>query len=288
MQTQPPTNDAGSGPSTAAKDHVERELQIAYQIQQGFLPSTFPRLPDAEIAAVMQPARNVGGDFYDVIPLSGGRVALLIADVAGKGVPAALYMALARTLLRAHALSARPRYLSDALESAQVRQLMRTGSLGALAALGAVRQTNDYLIAHHSQDCMFLTLFCAVYEPQSRLLTYVNAGHNPPLVYTPPTDELHRLMPTDVAIGLLPDRLYEAHERPLNPGETLVLYTDGVTEAFNRQHEMFGEERLAQIVRRHPGAPAQVLLQAIETELDTFYGQAPQTDDITLLVMHCL
>jgi sigma-B regulation protein RsbU (phosphoserine phosphatase) len=267
---------------------MERELEIAYEMQQSFLPQTLPDVSDVEIAATMRPAREVGGDFYDVIPLSGGRVGVLVADVSDKGVPAALYMALARTLLRAHSLSARPQYLSDALESAQVRRLMRSGSLGALAALGAVRQTNDYLTEHHSESCMFVTLFYAVYDPQSHLLTYVNAGHNPPLLYNALTGEQDWLRPTDMIVGVLHGRPYEAQERQLCPGDVLVLYTDGVTEAFNTDHEMFETERLVEVVHAHATASAQELVEAIESGVTTFAGQAPQSDDLTLLVMRCL
>jgi len=263
---------------------MEQELEIAHQIQQSFLPKTFPQVPGIEIAAGMWPAREVGGDFYDVIPLSGGRVGMLVADVSDKGVPAALYMSLARTLLRAHSLSARPRYLSDALESAQVRRLMHTGSLGALAALGSVQLTNDYLIDNHSETSMFLTLFYAVYDPQSRLLTYVNAGHNPPFLLNALTGTEDWLRPTDMAIGLMPGRAYEAQERQLSPGDTLVLYTDGVTEAHNIHHEMFEEERLVETIRAHSAASAKELMETIKAEVITFESGVPQSDDITLLV----
>jgi sigma-B regulation protein RsbU (phosphoserine phosphatase) len=163
--------DQDEATHAAAGDLCLRDLEIAYDIQQSFLPQTFPAVSGVDLAAAMHPAREVGGDFYDVIPLSGERVGVLVADVSGKGVPSALYMALARTLLRTHSLSARPRYLVDALESAQVRQLMHTRSAGALAALGAVGLTNDYLTAYHAHSRMFLTLFYGVYDPQSRLLT---------------------------------------------------------------------------------------------------------------------
>jgi sigma-B regulation protein RsbU (phosphoserine phosphatase) len=272
----------------AGRERVKRELEIAYEMQQSFLPQTLPEVPGVEIAADMRPAYEVGGDFYDVIPLSGGRVGVLVADVSDKGIPAALYMALARTLLRTHSLSARPQYLSDALESAQVRRLMRSGSLGALAALGSVRQTNDYLTDHHSESCMFLTLFYAVFDPQSHLLTYVNAGHNPPFLYHAITGEQDWLRPTDMIVGIMPGRPYEAQERKLSPGHMLVLYTDGVTEAFNTNHEMFGEERLVEVARAHQTASAQELVEAIEAKVATFAGEAPQSDDLTLLVMRCL
>ena len=274
--------------TTARRERMEREMEIAHEMQQSFLPQTLPEVPGIEIAATMRPAYEVGGDFYDVISLSSGRLGMIIADVSDKGMPAALYMALSRTLLRTHSLSARPQYLSDALESAQVRRLMRSGSLGALAALGAVRQTNDYLTAHHSESCMFLTLFYSVYDPQSRLLTYVNAGHNPPLLYNTLTDEQDWLRPTDMIVGIMPGRPYEAAERQLSPGDVLVLYTDGVTEAFNTAHEMFGDERLAEVVRAQATASAQELVEAIETAVTAFAGQAPQSDDLTLLVMRCL
>ena len=273
--------------TTAARERMERELEIAREMQQSFLPQTLPEIPGVEIAASMHPAREVGGDFYDVIPLSGERLGVLVADVADKGMPAALYMALARTLLRAHSLSARPQYLSDALESAQVRRLMRSGSLGALAALGAVRLTNEYLTEHHSESSMFLTLFYAVYNPQRRLLTYVNAGHNPPLLYNPFSGEHDWLRPTDMIIGVMPERLYEAQARQLSPGDVLVLYTDGVTEAFNADREMFGVERLLEVVRTHHMASARELVEAIEAEVTAFAGEAPQSDDSTLLVVRC-
>jgi sigma-B regulation protein RsbU (phosphoserine phosphatase) len=282
------TRSSKEGEEIHQKERMERELEIAYEMQQSFLPQTLPDVSDVEIAATMRPAREVGGDFYDVIPLSGGRVGVLVADVSDKGVPAALYMALARTLLRAHSLSARPQYLSDALESAQVRRLMRSGSLGALAALGAVRQTNDYLTEHHSESCMFVTLFYAVYDPQSRLLTYVNAGHNPPLLYNAITGEQDWLRPTDMIVGVMPGRPYEAQERRLSPGDVLVLYTDGVTEAFNTDHEMFETERLVEAVCTHATASAQEVVEAIEAAVTAFAGQAPQSDDLTLLVMRCL
>jgi sigma-B regulation protein RsbU (phosphoserine phosphatase) len=269
------------------RERMERELEIAHEVQQSLLPKDIPEVPGMELAATMRPAYEVGGDFYDVIPLSGGRMGMLVADVSDKGMPAALYMALARTLLRAHSLSARPQYLSDALESVQVRRLMRSGSLGALAALGAVRQTNEYLTEHHSESSMFLTLFYAVYDPSSHLLTYVNAGHNPPLLYNPTSGQHDWLRPTDMLMGVMSQRPFEAQERHLDANDVLVLYTDGVTEAFNAQREMFGEERLVEAVRAHGTASAQELVQALAATVATFAGEAPQSDDITILVMRC-
>jgi sigma-B regulation protein RsbU (phosphoserine phosphatase) len=264
---------------------LRRDLQVAYDIQQSFLPEALPHIPGATVAASMQPALDVGGDFYDVIPLSGERVGLLVADVSGKGIPAALYMALARTLLRTHSLSAQPRYLTDALRSAEVRRLMRSGSMGALAALGAVRQANEYLLAHHHTPVMFLTLFYAVYEPQSQLLTYVNAGHNPPLLYNARTGEQAWLSPTDMAIGLMAGLPFEATERRLTPGDVLVIYSDGATEAFNPQREMFGTERLAEALTAVADAPAQAILDGIVGRIARFAAGAPQSDDLTLVVL---
>jgi sigma-B regulation protein RsbU (phosphoserine phosphatase) len=264
---------------------LQHDLQLAYDIQQSFLPDRLPPISGAEVAASMTPAREVGGDFYDVIPLSSGRLGILIADVSGKGIPAALYMALARTLLRAYSLSAQPRYLTDALQSASVLRLMRSGSMGALAALGAVRQTNEYLVTHHRQPVMFLTLFYAVYEPQSRLLTYVNAGHNPPLLHNTVTGEQRWLRPTDMAVGLISGSAFEAHECPLCPGELLVMYTDGVTEAFNPQHELYGSERLAEAVASLASFSADAVLGGIVDGITAFAAGAPQSDDVTLAIL---
>lgn len=273
---------------TASQKRAEREREIAYQMQQSFLPHTFPSIEGAEIAAVMRPAREVGGDFYDVIPLSGGLLGIIIADVSGKGVSAALYMALGRTLLRSHSLNiARPRYLTGAMDSAHIRQLMRTVPNSALSALDSVRIANEYLTEHHSEQAMFLTLFYAVYDPRSRILVYVNAGHNSPFLYNTSTGEQDWLAPTDLIVGVLPDVSYEPQWRQLNPGDVLTLYTDGVTEAFDASREMFGEERLVQAVRDHQAASAQELVEAIKAEIDTFVAGAPQSDDLTLLVMRC-
>lgn len=266
-------------------DVLRRDLQVAYDIQQGFLPTHLPQVPGAEVAALMRPALEVGGDFYDAIPLSGGRLGLIVADVSGKGISAALYMALARTLLRTHSLSAQPRYLSDALESAEVRRLMRSGSLGALAALGAIRQTNEYLLDHHAQPVMFLTLFYAVYEPQSRLLTYVNAGHNPPLLHNAVSGEQDWLAPTDMAIGLMPGCAFEAQERQLSPGDALAIYSDGVTEAFDPDKKPFGEERLADAVVGSANHSAAAILQSITDSVAAFTAGAAQSDDLTLVVL---
>jgi sigma-B regulation protein RsbU (phosphoserine phosphatase) len=264
---------------------LQHDLKVAFDIQQSFLPKDLPQASGAELAAAMRPAREVGGDFYDAIPLRGGRLGLLVADVSGKGIPAALYMALSRTLLRTHSQSAQPRYLTDALESARIRRLMRSRSLGALTALGSVRQTNDYLLAHHREPLMFLTLFYGVYDPQDRLLTYVNAGHNPPLLYNIHSGDQDWLMPTDMAIGLMAGPSFEARERKLSPGDVLVLYTDGITEAFGPQQELYGTERLAEAVASLSGLSAQAILDGIIESVATFAGDEPQSDDLTLAVL---
>jgi phosphoserine phosphatase RsbU/P len=270
----------------SAASALQHDLAVAYDIQQSFLPKHLPEVSGAEVVATMHPARDVGGDFYDVIPLAGGRMGMLVADVSGKGIPAALYMALARTLLRTHSLSAEPRYLTDALESAEVRRLMRRGSGAALAALGAVRQTNEYLMAHHAEPVMFLTLFYGVYEPQSHQMTYVNAGHNPPLLYNAVTGRHDWLLPTDMAIGLMGDRPYEARQCfQLSPGDVLVMYTDGVTEAFDPLGQQFGTERLDEAVTALAHCSAAEILAGIADRVAVFAGDAPQSDDLTLAVL---
>lgn len=268
------------------QERMVREMEVAREMQRSFLPGEVVQPKGATLAATMRPAHEVGGDFYDVIPLSGGRVGILVADVCGKGVPSALYMALARTLLRAYSLSARPQWLTDALESSRVRKLMRGGSLGALAALGAVRLTNEYLVEHHSGSSMFFTLFYGVYDPRTLLLTYVNAGHNPPLLQSELGNQ-EWLEPTDMVVGLMPDRRYEATERQLAAGDILIVYSDGVTEAFDRTRTQYGAGRLAALARARARASPQALVDGVMASVDEFAGDASQSDDITLVVLRC-
>jgi sigma-B regulation protein RsbU (phosphoserine phosphatase) len=213
----------------------ELDLQIGRQIQADFLPKQLPQLPGWEISARFQPAREVAGDFYDVFHLSGDRIALVIADVVDKGVGAALFMALSRSLLRAFAEQHRTtisRLLSDDQIGATAADIRHRLSLSAEAGvLGVVKLTNDYIAKNHADLTMFATLFFGVLDPQMGSLTYINAGHDPPAIISSTGEVKARLMPTGPAMGMLPDMDFDILQVTLEPGDTLMTFTDGVTDA---------------------------------------------------------
>lgn len=238
-------------------ERKESELRIAAEIQTSFLPRTTPDIPGCEIAAFTLPAKEVGGDFYDFISLEGGRYALVIADVAGKGVPAALYMALSRTTVR-------------------------TVARGCDVASETVRRSNDTII-EDAGAISFVTLLYAVFD-EARTLTYVNAGHNPPVLRRR-DGSVETLEPTGPVIGFLEGVEFEEVTITLQPGDLLVFYTDGVTEAENREGAMFGEERLCAVIDAAAGRPALEVAGAIRDAVGEFAGDAPQFDDITVVVL---
>jgi sigma-B regulation protein RsbU (phosphoserine phosphatase) len=247
--------------TTAERERYQRELEIAHDIQQSFLPQTLPEVPGLDLAAHNIPARQVGGDFYDVIPLQGGRWGLLVADVSDKGVPAALFMALSRSLVRAYSL-----------EYNNVPE--------------ALRAFNAFVAADNPSG-MFVTLFYATLEPETGRLAYINAGHNPPVLVRGSEHQVILLRAHGIALGIWSEAKLEEHPVQLEPGDVVVLYTDGVTEAFDPDGEMFELERLIEVTRAHPTASARELVEAIEAEVATFTRGAPQSDDITLMVMRC-
>ncbi|KUL00689.1 MAG: Serine phosphatase [Methanomicrobiales archaeon 53_19] len=239
-------------------ERKESELRIAAEIQTSFLPRTTPVIRGCEIAAFTRPAKEVGGDFYDFFSLEGGRYALIIADVAGKGVPAALYMALSRTTVR-------------------------TVARGCHAASETVRRSNDTII--EDAGCVsFVTLLYAVFDEQARTLTYVNAGHNPPVLRRG-DGTVETLEPTGPVIGFLEGVEFEEVTITLWPGDLLVFYTDGVTEAENGEGAMFGEERLYAVIDAVAGRCADEVAEAIQDAVAAFAGDAPQFDDITVVVL---
>ena len=234
------------------------ELYIAREIQESFLPASLPSLPGYTLAAESRPAREVGGDFYDVLASPGGRVGLVIADVSDKGVPAALFMALSTTVMRASAAwHQRPR---DAICDANA------------------------LITRESSSGMFVTLFFCILDPGAGTITYVNAGHNPPLLVRN-DGTIVSLSMTGIALGVDTEQTYEERSVDLGPGDMLVLYTDGVTEAEDASHQQFGDERLASLVRRERLRPAGEILAAIQAGVSTHTKAMPQYDDMTLVVL---
>ncbi len=245
------------------RERLEREMQLARDIQRTFLPHQVPELPGWELNTYWQPAREVAGDFYDFFLLDSNRLGLLIADVADKGMPAALFMTLVRTLIRA-----------------VVQQL--DGPADVLA------RVNELLVPDADQG-MFVTLFYAVMRLDSGELAYANAGHNPPMIYCQRSGDIVRLEKGELALGVLSESMYSGHSRSLQPGDCLVLYTDGITEAFSPSEEMFGEEGLRETIRlimqRSSEVTADDLLRGIDESVQVFVGDAPLADDLTLVVL---
>jgi sigma-B regulation protein RsbU (phosphoserine phosphatase) len=243
----------------ATRQVLEHELDLAREIQKSFLPACCPLVPGYQLASAWRSARRVGGDFYDFMLLSNGNVGIAIADVADKGVPAALFMALSRTLVRATSMSGRTP--SDAL-----------------------RRTNTLIISDARSD-LFVTVFYGLLHPRSGNFTYANAGHNPPLWVNIRSGRVERLLQHGMALGVIPDLQLTEHTVTLEAGDVLALYTDGVTEAFNADEEEFGVERLEEVVLAHAAESAEDIVAAIEAAVDAFVGDVPPFDDFTLVVL---
>jgi serine phosphatase RsbU (regulator of sigma subunit) len=245
--------------TTAEKERVEKELEIARGIQQSFLPESPPAIEGVDLAALNLPAKEVGGDFYDFIPVGSQKWGLVIADVSGKGVPAALFMALSRTLVRAN--------VSDSVTVSE-----------------AIRKTNS-LIAENDRSNMFVTLFYGVLDPVKMTLTYVSAGHNPPFMLRKGGNDIIMLKARGVALGVVPDIGLEEKEIKLDTGDIVVLYTDGVTEAINGREEQFGQDRVITITEKSRNWTAAEIMQQIKDRVLEFSHGQPQFDDITLMVL---
>lgn len=247
------------------RQRIEEELAVGRKIQLSMLPKTVPTIDGWEFAAVYEAARQVGGDFYDFFTLPGERPrwGVVIADVSDKGVPAALFMALSRTTIRNTALRGHP-------------------------PAEALAWANRY-IQEDSQADLFITVFYAELDPQSSHVTYSNAGHNWPLWWHAATAEFEELSEHGIVLGVLADVELEQRTITVAPGDVLVLYTDGVTEAINDDEEEFGRERLraavADCLRDHPEARAQDVLRSVLTAVDAFTGDRVQYDDITLCII---
>ena len=240
------------------RERLETEVQLARQIQQTFIPESLPQYPEWELAARWKTARQVGGDFYDVFELPNQRLGLFIADVADKGVPAALFMALTRTLVRA----AVTEFESPA---------------------EAMKRVNDLLIPDTKQG-MFVTAIYAVLDLQKHELVYVNAGHNPPL-WIKCDGSIERLRRTGVALGAAEDVIFHERLIPLETNDSILLYTDGLTESFNVEGEFFGEERLVEAIQANQCSSASQLMDEVEKALLHFVKDMPPADDLTMMVL---
>lgn len=276
--------------ATASLREYERELSIAHDIQAGFLPEALPTPAGWQVAAEFRPARQVGGDFYDVFDLVGGRrLAFVVADVCDKGVGAALFMALIRTLLRHTAEHTGTWDLFDNDLTLVRNDDARNGSLPPLLSIGAgpliqaVDGTNRYMARNHLRQGYFATMFFGVLDPTSGALLYINGGHNPPVLVR--ADGEHALLePTGPAVGILPDSSYSLGNAILHPGDTLFVYTDGVPEARDRRGQLFGMDRTLAVATR-PTDTAGDLLGCVDAALRDYVGTAEQSDDITMLAL---
>jgi sigma-B regulation protein RsbU (phosphoserine phosphatase) len=233
-------------------------LEVAKNIQSSFLPDSVPSIEGWDVAAYYRAARMVGGDFYDFLPLPDGKWGLVVADVADKGVPAALYMALSRTLLRAVA-----RNRDDPAE--------------------ILLQVNRLLLQDTHSD-LFVTMWYGIWDPVDGSLFYSSAGHNPPFVISERATQ--PLIVKGIALGVLDDIKLHAARAYLKPGDTLVMYTDGITEAHDEQDRQFGLDGLEQATRANCHRPAGDIITAVIEALDNHTGSEPQFDDLTLVIIH--
>ena len=246
----------------AARQRIESELSIAADIQRSMLPSTFPPFPEHDefdIHAVMRPAREVGGDFYDFFLLDEHRLCVVVGDVSGKGVPAALLMTVTKYLVEVCA--------------------------GEGAAPDEVLRRVNNQLARNNDACMFVTVFIGVLDWHSGEFIFTSGGHNPPLLLKPSGEVTYLRAPGGPAAGLIPDAEFQTQRLELSSGFMLLAYSDGVTEAFNVHDEAFSEERLRDTIRGVAGNPARDVVQRVLDEIDSFCTGAPQTDDITIVAL---
>ena len=238
---------------------LQNELDVASRMQQSILPTQFPQGSEFQMFGNMEPARNVGGDFFDVMHLDNGKIGIGIADVSGKGVPAALFMMSTRTLLKGAAI----------------------GSRGPGEVL---REVND-LLHEDNEAFMFVTVLYAVYNPATGDFIYASGGHDAPLVIH--ADGSSTLLPlTDgIALGVAPDIHFSQNTVALAPSDTVILYTDGVTEAMNGANEQFGVEGMRKVFAAAPPKDAHDATGAVFDAVHTFAGDTPQSDDITCITL---
>lgn len=247
-----------------AYQRVSQELALAGKIQASFLPDELPALPGWEVAVALRPARETSGDYFDLIPLGDGKVGILIADVADKGVGAALYMALSRTLIRTYAI--------------EFDENEPQPEVVFFAANGRILKD-----AHAD---LFVTAFFGILDPETGLLTYCNAGHNPPyLLRCTGEDPVEALGSTGMPIGVEEEALWERAQVVIGPGDVLVLYTDGIPDAMNGDGEFLGDEALQEVIKNNRGLSTQQIQDLILQKVQSFVDGASQFDDITLMVL---
>jgi len=239
------------------KERIDKELEVAASIQKMILPKTIPQIEGFEIAGMNVPTKQVGGDYFDVITLPDGKVALVIADATGKGVPAALLVTTLQACLRA--------YLESDL------------------SLEALMQRVNRVIFHNSTENKFISFFMGILHPASKKLEIVNAGHYPPLIAR--NCNLLKLWNTGVLLGCFETAKFVRKEYLLQSNDVLVMFTDGITEANNAKGQAYGDERLEKIITENCMKTAHELKEAIYKDVKMFEAGAEQTDDITILIV---
>lgn len=242
------------------QERLRKELEIATNIQLSFLPSNYTNIQGLDLAAFYQPAREVGGDFYDFFELPGKKLGIVIADVCGKGLPAALHMALTRALIRA----------CSSHEPANLQK--------------AVLCTNSLIQQCASAD-LFVTLLFSIYDPLTSELRYVRAGHNYPIYYDNASDTFELLSGEGVALGAFYNIILEEKRICLSKGDIIVYYTDGITEAADSNKEMFGTERIEHLIKKYKDWPANMIAEKIKSSVIEFEGSGQQSDDLTLIIL---
>lgn len=246
---------------SAARERIQGELTVATDIQAGLLPRTFPAFPhrqDVDIHASMDPAKEVGGDFYDFFFIDDVHLCFLVADVSDKGVPAALYMMVAKTLLKSEGQR--------------------------LADPALTLESVNNILANDNDSCMFTTVLCAILNTQTGEVCLASAGHNPPLLVSASGVSYMRLK-SGLVLGPMPGLTYENERLVLQPGDTLFFYTDGVTEAQNHDGILYGEQRLLAALERCPNKNPSEIIHCIRNEVTRHAHGAPQSDDVTLLAI---
>jgi len=261
---------------------LDRELEKGRKIQRDFLPYQIPHVANCDIATYFHPALQLSGDFYDVFMLPGNRVGLVIADVSDKGVGAALFMALLRSLIRVFSGHSR---LQGRLGTHKENNATASSENTVLMnPLDAVSFTNEYIALEHGEEGMFATLFFGVLDPMTGWLHYINGGHEP-LIIVDGNGIKGRLKPTGPAVGITPGTDYKIEKTQLEPGDILLGYTDGVTEARSPKDMLYTRERLENSIESCKLITSAEFLDNIKSDLFNFIERAPQSDDITMLAV---
>jgi len=243
------------------QQRASQELEMAWRIQAGILPDGAPTVRGWDMAARLEPAHETSGDFYDFIPVANDKWGIVIADVTDKGLGAAVFMALCSTLIRTYAT--------------------RYPTLPAIA----MSSVNERILSD-TRGSLFVTAFYGILEPDIGRLRYVNAGHNPPfLLSSSKSKKVDRLTRTGIPLGISPDATWQQKIVKFSPGDLLVLFTDGITEARNRHGAFFGDQRLLEVLRANSGRTAEEIQQAVLDEVQRYSGGTPREDDIAIIVM---